>query len=294
MTMRFKRARGCGLKTRALRAYWATGLLAASLFAADLLTVGGCGELTCPQGSDLVEGRCIPFLPVTDLRPCEDGCPAEAPYCDGKTESCVPCIGNEHCLDANVPICSRNRCVACTEEQNERCGDGAFACSEESGTCTETPIGSKSLCETCVADSECREGMLCVPTRVEGEVQEYACMWRREAVSSGGPGGDCIDAEPPFIEGSGEDKVATSISGLQAVVCRARVSTCRAYRDAVAETSCRVSGNNPTRSCGYSGLEDGVCENGSCTLPCSIDIDCPADFACDGFVTGIGTVCEPL
>ena len=77
------------------------------------------------------------------------------------TTQCAPCETNEDCdgvdgLAESGNACDADKvCVECTPETEAETCPNDKSCNPRTKTCTETTVGSRGVCETCVADSEC-------------------------------------------------------------------------------------------------------------------------------------------
>jgi hypothetical protein len=139
-----------------------------------------CGGCTLPTPvCDESNFTCVECLPD---RP--DACPDTAPICDAETltcicetdadcknptaarcaletQQCVECDDDAQCDDVDGLPPQNNACnpegvcVDCTPETEAETCPGGFSCDPRLVTCTETTVGSRAVCETCVADSEC-------------------------------------------------------------------------------------------------------------------------------------------
>jgi hypothetical protein len=111
-------------------------------------------------------------------------CPTDQPLCSAAHE-CVTCVEHRDCKTEAAPTCSAGECVACSndegcadrgkicnfrtgecasctvEREEERCGFNS--CDPQTLTCTRTRRESVTICEPCVADSECETDHRCIP-----------------------------------------------------------------------------------------------------------------------------------
>lgn len=167
-----------------------------------------------PQFDGGVEaGMCVVCPPVrpicSDELQCvqctaenDDYCSERDLVCDIGSSTCVECLGNSNCTAADAPQCDANECAPCDDNaqctgidglpsnpnacDNEVCVDCTpqseaqtcldnKSCNPDTRQCTTTDVGSRDVCETCVADSECgedgsaSEAHRCVEMRYEGE-----------------------------------------------------------------------------------------------------------------------------
>ena len=85
---------------------------------------------------------------------------ASAARCDDETFECDECDDNAQCtgvdgLPGNPNVCDEGLCVDCTPEtEADTCLEGK-SCNPRTRQCTDTDVGSRDVCEPCVADSEC-------------------------------------------------------------------------------------------------------------------------------------------
>ena len=133
---------------------------------------GICVECTVAREDELCDGT-TPFCsPDGECVACVDdsACTAvDAAKCDLELYACVSCDDDRQCDDAEgfpgtANACADGVCVDCTPESEATSCPGdprGFSCDPTTNTCTTTEVGSRSVCETCIADSECgdEEGM---------------------------------------------------------------------------------------------------------------------------------------
>jgi hypothetical protein len=105
---------------------------------------------------------------------------ADAARCDTETHECVECDSHAQCsgidgLPDDGNACDDGLCVDCTAETESTTCVNDKSCNPETGQCTNTTVGSRDVCETCVADSECgddgapSEAHRCVEMSYQGE-----------------------------------------------------------------------------------------------------------------------------
>lgn len=274
---------------------------------------GPCGEL-CPEGRPICDPEtqeCIECetdehcRKVSNGRYCVDrhciGCATSADcsdpgasHCDETVGACVGCRTSKDCADVHegstaTPIChvERRKCVQCSGTEYEACGrnaasSAALVCDSQAAVCTSLEEGSASLCDACLSDTHCAEGMKCVPEVFEGKTLDHICLW---AFGDQGAPGDCMEARArPF---SGERDGVVSIDGEQVDVCILATTTCEARSQAVVQP---CAGPDADGSCGVPGLNDGLCRPRerdaegpyACTVPCQSSRDCEPGYACSG------------
>ena len=241
---------------------------------ADIPCEGACDERLC------VGNTCVECLEDSE---CSE---AGASRCDMGV--CAPCGEDAHCAgitdDAGDPLnaCLTGgdapTCVECTATSDAACG--ANVCDLSTNTCTDRAKGSAGLCQTCVNDTECGDGQLCVLTRfMDTDIGQF-CLWREDAPA--GPAGDCV-TQRPYVD----SQMATSTNGVMTSVCGLAVTTCTALNQ-FRMTSC-TDGTPPGTTdseCGHPGVDDGLCRRRSsttnrCTVPCLSNDDCLSGSACN-------------
>jgi hypothetical protein len=105
---------------------------------------------------------------------------ADAARCDMDTHECVECDSHAQCtgidgLPDNGNACDDGLCVDCTAETEATSCVNDKSCNPATRQCTNTTVGSRAVCETCVADSECgddgapSEAHRCVEMFYQGE-----------------------------------------------------------------------------------------------------------------------------
>lgn len=88
--------------------------------------------------------------------------------CDTDTNECAQCEGRADCNNiTGLPECNNGTCVECTPATEETDCDET-SCDPLTSTCTNTMLASRETCETCVADSECKDNHRCVPMNYKG------------------------------------------------------------------------------------------------------------------------------
>ncbi len=231
-------------------------------FCSDAGCVACLMDAQCAGGAPrCVEGACVACAEDAD-------CSAPtAARCEAGV--CVGCGADAECAHLEgTPACDAGEgtCVGCTASS----GCPAGACDIRRQVCTEVPLRSSGPCEPCVADTQCRAGQLCVPTRFRGADAGLRCLWRQAAV----PGGDCARVHPYM-----STEAVTSVEGTADTVCGLRSSTCAALADFSVQT-CDAPAAGADPACGGEGLDDGFCAafgptTNYCTVGCSSSADCP-------------------
>ncbi len=107
------------------------------------------------QVCDVENHECVDCLSNAE---CTD---PDTSRCDTDDNECAPCETNEDCdgvdgLAESGNACDADKvCVECTPETEAETCPNDKSCNPRTKTCTETTVGSRGVCETCVADSEC-------------------------------------------------------------------------------------------------------------------------------------------
>jgi len=130
---------------------------------------GPCPSSTpiCKEATD----ECVECLTSTDCK-----APGKS-LCDVAANGCVACLGDADCpsatasrCDAGVckacmekddmscshiagkQLCSAGACVQCTTKDESACG--GKSCNPATLQCTNTPVASRDLCQSCIADRD--------------------------------------------------------------------------------------------------------------------------------------------
>lgn len=263
-------------------------------------------------------------------QPCDDACKDETPFCDEDNDECVGCLGHGDCEDPTKPMCSlEKKCVPCmddftckdtlgltdtkvcldgtedtmTGEQRASTGEcvecgiskdcGGAICDPETQECIDgTRYKGRGICDPCIDDRECLDGMLCVEMRFddpsEGVVGSF-CLWRRDAALPG-PNGTCGINSRPYATTLAK---ALSVNGVEADVCAPATTTCPAIKQhRTTVEGCQTEFEDDD-ACGAAGFNDGKCRldgnsDPKCTYLCGGPEDCPG-FSC--FDTGTEKYC---
>ncbi|QQR88848.1 MAG: hypothetical protein IPJ88_11495 [Myxococcales bacterium] len=201
---------------------------------------------------------------------------ADASRCDFNSGGCVACVTQSDCAHLEAtPACDDGQCVECSAENNMACAEGANACDNVSKQCTDTPLHSKSTCQSCVSDAECAEGHLCVQERYKGDSSGlgFVCLKLQSEY-----GGTCNTAiGQPYAQ---LYPGAISIDGQTGDVCELRVSTCAAHAG-FDTTPCEGESDTGHDQCDGDHPRSGYCYRISagateyrCTVPCITPQDC--------------------
>ena len=240
----------------------------------DDMTGGTDSGCTDPAPACVVMGTTAGCLPCEDDQPGgaqDDGCGADAPVCDGDTNSCVVCddttVGGQDdgCAGA-APVCDTTTpggtCVACeNDDPGTGSGDTDFGCGPGAPFCQASP--GMASCIECVGAANCADGNDCTSDVCD---PSGACVNDPEPRGTACPVGDACDGASMCVECVDDEATATD-SGCD-----------------VATPFCDESGAAPTcLEC----LGNGDCEAdefcnpaGTCAPGCDSDDDC-GDDVCD-------------
>jgi hypothetical protein len=276
---------------------------AAPVCDAGSLTCVGC---TGPEDCDEATPVCRASTQTCVQCTADVHCTGDTPRCDITDSACVQCLGDDDCQDPAAPRCNLTAktclpceldsdcdsltglgvcdasdgdgvCVECTGTDFDAC-DGV--CDSRDRTCTSRPAGALGLCEECVSDAECRDGMLCIPMSFGSPSREVGtfCLWQRDATQAGAPDGACSRIRP-YIDAF----EATSLDrDTPTVMCGLAVTTCPGIKDFREE--CPEAGADD--ACGAPGFDDGFCvvfdaASNQCTVPCLGTNDCRVGTSCN-------------
>ncbi len=240
-----------------------------------------CGGLT--PLCDTTKNTCVECLSSADCKS------ASASTCiAGK---CEPCASNSDCslitgkglcktsslLDGDAGVdasadagTSAAECVQCTVENETPCN--GKSCNPATNACTTTTRGSRDLCYSCLADSECIGGNVasptvrCAPMNFNGTTHGTGgyCL---QTVSSTGASGCAAPYTTSTQTVSLSGAASTSYCGINesATTCEAlldlfNAKTCTLDTDCGSGSGglCRTVGTNPNR----------------CTIPCGSSANC--------------------
>ena len=211
-----------------------------------------------------------------------------ASRCNVGAHACAACTGAADC--AHIPTaqqCLSGTCVQCLN--NTHCG-ASEACDTSTNRCVPITLMSVGRCGTCLRDTQCMAGMLCVPMVYDDPNTPATdpvgvglhCLHRQDATGAGRPNGDCLTTRPHTSA-----QTLTSVDGVSATMCALRLSTCEAqmmYDD----TNCMTLDAAGDARCGLPGVGDGVCRMRSattnlCSVYCQSNNDCPGTCDTSGF-----------
>ncbi len=260
------------------------------LFVAPFFILSGCVSTEFDFRNDAGEaGRheLDSALEIDANSLCVKSCPT-ATVCDPTNGSCVECFENRHCtseiastcIDHRCKPCTENAdcshisglsacrskgtssasCVQCTPEAEEACGE--FSCDAKTNRCTSTKRGTRTTCQSCVADSECVLDHRCIVMNFKGALLSGFCL--PSAM------GTCPSPYPVTIK-------RPSLSGYPSsnyCAINEQITTCSALFDI--GKACSTSDD-----CGLPGKPDGVCGSflGTldriCSQGCTDQSECP-------------------
>lgn len=162
------------------------------------------------------------------------------------------------------------------------------ACNTTTNQCVPIVLGGTPRCGTCLRDTQCGAGMLCVPmtyddpnTPASDPVSVgYHCLQRQATVA----GADCVNARPHR-----SPQTLTSIDGTSDTFCGLRLSTCEAQA-AFDSVNCMTLDSVGNARCGVPMVGDGVCQMSSattnnCSVYCITNNDCPSGTTCNTALT---------
>jgi hypothetical protein len=240
-------------------------------------------ELLC----DVESSECVACLLDAD---CTN---VDAAKCDPDDKECVRCDSHDQCdgvegLAAQDNACNANGvCVQCTPE-TEQVSCGGTSCDPANETCTQTQVGSRDVCESCVADSEC--GIDGAPS------DEYRCvlMYYRGEPFPDQQTGFCLKTtaggcEQPFsITLVGRPSLSEPTVEANYCGINENLATCPAVNALLGNQRC------PSGAAQECPQPSGLCERvgdleNRCTYPCGLPVQCPADPPADTCGSSNGT-----
>jgi hypothetical protein len=259
----------------------------------------------CPIGTPICDsnGTCRQCLTNSD-------CTSPHPACKPSTKTCVPCLQNGDCKSAAASRCDtatngcfacqndadcsqiagkkacaadpqtkQNQCVECTLGRESGCLKAGvdYACDPIAQQCTSTAKGSLTVCQPCLADTECVGGNMAAPTA--------ACVPMTFGSNGAPHGAYCLQKVGTagcFIPYAVSIS-AVSVSGAALEpYCgiNQATTTCEALRDMTSSTVCQTD-----TDCGAG--QGGLCEKVSivapflrCSIPCALPTQCPNTLTC--------------
>ncbi|HKY34613.1 MAG TPA: hypothetical protein VJN18_01630 [Polyangiaceae bacterium] len=285
--------------------------------------MGGAGAGMGGEGGSVpmlpCDGMCINPKPICDEpndkcveclkeQDCSTGAKKK---CDATAKTCVECLGATDCPTAAAAKCESGACVKCTSNDDcqhipgkKVCDTGAGACvqctaADESAcagkscnpatkACTDTNVGSRDYCQSCLADSECLGGnkadpdARCVPMEFNGTPRTGGFCLKRSAKTCAKP------FQTPIAVASLSGAPSEQYCGIDQENVR-----CEAVLDLIGDAACS---DGLDTSCGCARDMDGNCTNAGagglcrivgvnpnkCTYTCGASAQCPTGFTCTG------------
>lgn len=108
-----------------------------------------------------------------DLKSCGP-CADATPICNTQTGQCEACTAHAQCGSL---LCdqSSGRCIECKPGVSLLCGPGK-SCDALTFLCTDEDQGSAQVCDYCVSDEHCADGMRCVDASLAGGQGRSVCL----------------------------------------------------------------------------------------------------------------------
>jgi hypothetical protein len=295
------------------------GSTGGSIAVGGAVSVTSCSAV-CPSAApicDLTTSTCVTCLDDSDCpgirEHCDverkrcvectksDHCGEDAAFCDAESGTCLQCRDSSDCTDPSSPLCVEGSCLPCTQNADCRnhgeralcdvgscvectianevpCGDRS--CEPRTRRCTNVVRHSRSDCEPCSADSECKgaatDSSLCLPMTATG----HFCLPTRQQRGSCPRPFSINDAR---VVSASETRVEYSCS------LNVALTSCAAVRDYVNGVLCTKDAD-----CGCIRNDVGGCVGpgamGRCSLTlgaslycsyaCATNFDCPAGRTC--------------
>lgn len=254
---------------------------------------------------DATTNTCVECAKNAD---CKD---AAKPFCDATAQQCVACLKQADCSSPTTSACNAGVCTACTKDDECSAITGRGVC--DAGTCvqctvvkesactgnscnpatkqcTQTPAGSRDLCEACVADSECMGGnkadpdTRCVVMKFMGVPRAGGFCLRRKSKGC---------SRPYSVVNSGASLSGNATEDYCGI--GQDTTTCEAMLDLTTNGALCLDSNDS--SCGCTRDKDGKCtspgqgglcrnmvgtQDNRCTYACGVPEQCPSGLACGG------------
>ena len=253
---------------------------------------------------DPATSACVECTATTD---CKD---SSKPFCETTAQQCVACLKQADCTGATASactaglckpcsvdaecsniagksVCAAGTCVQCTVAKESACAGNS--CDPATKQCTATKVGTKDLCETCLADSECIGGnqadpdARCVPMKIMGTLRPGGFCLRRVAKTCAQP------YKIPLVAVSLSAAPSETYCGINQDATR-----CEAVVDLT--TNGAKCPDSQDTSCGCIRDKNGVCmgagqgglcktvgvDANRCTYACGGPEQCPSGYACGG------------
>ena len=259
---------------------------------------------TAKPACDTATNACVE---CTDNPDCKDSAKA---LCDKTAERCVACLQQSDCKLATASACNAGTCAACTKdaECSNIAGKGVCnagtcvqctaakeaacngtSCNPALNQCTTTPVGTKDLCQACVADSECIGGTQadpdtrCVPMKFMGTARSGGFCLRRVAKTCAAPYKIPLDAVS-LSSAPSETYCGINQDGTRCEAVLDLTTNGGKCADGL-DTSCGCT-RDRNGTCMQSGL-GGLCrmvgvDTNRCTYVCGVPDECPIGKACGG------------
>ena len=232
---------------------------------------GACTLCDVPNESADCPGlRCFNQVSCTQCRAMTVGVDCTSPNasrCDA-TGTCTPCVNNADCGHiSGRNRCDAGTCVQCTVA-TESTDCGTKSCNPATRTCTTTDRFSRSVCSSCVADSECVQAggtFRCIPMNYQGVPRGGYCL---RAVNANGASG----CSRPYLSAN----IAASLSGAaSATYCGIDQNTvsCEAVRALSTSRQCPTGNASECMALGAVCETVGALTN-RCTYACSSPLEC--------------------
>ena len=212
------------------------------------------------KGCSFTEGSCVECERDNE---CED---PKKPTCDDQGQ-CVACQSDQDC-SIDRPVCDSGSCEVCSGINEIACG--GKTCDPSTSECTTIGVGAQGECEACVSDSQCGDGLFCVPMKFkETDLPGGYCLKRSDLNGCPSPYTTVLVdrvslSGKPADRYCGPDEMQT---------------TCKGVLDY--NGSCAKDDD-----CGIPGIDDAICapvefEFAHCSFHCSASNQCPSvDFGC--------------
>ena len=268
------------------------------------LAQADCNTVPGRPACDLSTNACVE---CTDNPDCKDSAKA---LCDKTAERCVACLQQSDCKLATASACNAGTCAACTKdaECSNIAGKGVCnagtcvqctaakeaacngtSCNPALNQCTTTPVGTKDLCQACVADSECIGGTQadpdtrCVPMKFMGTARSGGFCLRRVAKTCAAPYKIPLDAVS-LSSAPSETYCGINQDGTRCEAVLDLTTNGGKCADGL-DTSCGCT-RDRNGTCMQSGL-GGLCrmvgvDTNRCTYVCGVPDECPIGKACGG------------
>lgn len=204
-------------------------------------------------------------------------CPEAAPHCN-ESHACEPCSDNGHCSGWKdgqrvLGLCVAGTCEECTVANEGPCG--ADSCNPKTLRCTDTARNSRTVCQPCEADSECKEKHRCVETFFDGASQ----------------GGHCLRIDEPAVANECVRPYTGAITrGSLSYPSKTEIhcgfseerTSCEAILGLVGGNECPSGEDSSCPGRGALCRKVGTADN-QCTYACEVSGECPSSRPCGSF-----------